>query len=503
MGGTTTDVAIIVDARPVVRADGAVIGGWRTMVQAINVHTSGLGGDSEVQFDREARLKVGTAPGDAAQPARPTFPRGAGRAHPARRRPAAAALCRPSSAIAIPDARRPRISIVWSCGFGRHCRDPRAARRPWPTPRRAWRRCVGWWTVGSPLWPDLLRLMHLHVLGRHDGWSRDAARLGAAILATEERNVTARRTKDSSEALSERVYELVVRAGGARGVGKRAGAGSGSRAAQRPLGAARGPSSSAPWKGGQVSRLLDAQPRLPEPPGRHRRPGRGLLSRSGAAPRCPGWSSRSMPRCAMPWAPSSAWCRKSVNVLVNQAAPGRCFGCTTRPESGTFPEAEARHRGGAGGRARTRPWPRPRARRGDGSACGNRGHRASRLLRLVGPALMYLAEATVRAPSDRARPRPPGRLRDSGQRPAHWGSRPLEGGAPRWLRPKLGWGILCARAERYRNRAGRDADSDQTDRRRSRHPPGRAGALRQDQSQSASVDSGPSEGRRRTASTSS
>ncbi len=48
MGGTTTDVAIIVDGRPVVRADGAVIGGWRTMVQAIDVHTSGLGGDSEV-----------------------------------------------------------------------------------------------------------------------------------------------------------------------------------------------------------------------------------------------------------------------------------------------------------------------------------------------------------------------------------------------------------------------------------------------------------------------
>ncbi|MGH8299322.1 MAG: hydantoinase/oxoprolinase N-terminal domain-containing protein, partial [Steroidobacteraceae bacterium] len=59
MGGTTTDVAIITDGRPVVRADGAVIGGWRTMVQAIDVHTSGLGGDSEVHFDREARLKVG------------------------------------------------------------------------------------------------------------------------------------------------------------------------------------------------------------------------------------------------------------------------------------------------------------------------------------------------------------------------------------------------------------------------------------------------------------
>ena len=59
MGGTTTDVAIVVGGRPVVRAEGAVIGGWRTMVEAIDVRTCGLGGDSEVYFDRETRLTVG------------------------------------------------------------------------------------------------------------------------------------------------------------------------------------------------------------------------------------------------------------------------------------------------------------------------------------------------------------------------------------------------------------------------------------------------------------
>ena len=58
MGGTTTDVAVVAEGRPVVRAEGAVIGGWRTMVQAIDVHTCGLGGDSGA-FDRERRLTVG------------------------------------------------------------------------------------------------------------------------------------------------------------------------------------------------------------------------------------------------------------------------------------------------------------------------------------------------------------------------------------------------------------------------------------------------------------
>src|SRR5581483_7651655 len=51
----------------------------------------------------------------------------------------------------------------------------------------------------------------LHVLGRQQDWSREAARLGAAILSTEERNARAGRTKDTPEGLSERVYQHVLR----------------------------------------------------------------------------------------------------------------------------------------------------------------------------------------------------------------------------------------------------------------------------------------------------
>ncbi len=49
MGGTTTDIAIVRDGRPVLNTEGAVVGGWRTMVEAIAIHTFGLGGDSEVR----------------------------------------------------------------------------------------------------------------------------------------------------------------------------------------------------------------------------------------------------------------------------------------------------------------------------------------------------------------------------------------------------------------------------------------------------------------------
>jgi N-methylhydantoinase A/oxoprolinase/acetone carboxylase beta subunit len=48
IGGTTTDTSVVVGGRPRLSPDGAVVGGWRTMVPAIDVRTVGLGGDSRV-----------------------------------------------------------------------------------------------------------------------------------------------------------------------------------------------------------------------------------------------------------------------------------------------------------------------------------------------------------------------------------------------------------------------------------------------------------------------
>jgi N-methylhydantoinase A/oxoprolinase/acetone carboxylase beta subunit len=59
MGGTTTDIGIITKGRPRVAEQGAEVGGWRTMVKAIDVKTIGLGGDSEVQFGFDGIISVG------------------------------------------------------------------------------------------------------------------------------------------------------------------------------------------------------------------------------------------------------------------------------------------------------------------------------------------------------------------------------------------------------------------------------------------------------------
>jgi N-methylhydantoinase A/oxoprolinase/acetone carboxylase beta subunit len=53
IGGTTTDVAILKDGRPVIDPDGARVGPYRTMVEAVAMRTTGLGGDSEVHFVSE------------------------------------------------------------------------------------------------------------------------------------------------------------------------------------------------------------------------------------------------------------------------------------------------------------------------------------------------------------------------------------------------------------------------------------------------------------------
>lgn len=62
IGGTTTDVAILDRGRPRIDPEGARVGGFRTMVEAVAMHTFGLGGDSEVGLEDsglEPKLKLG------------------------------------------------------------------------------------------------------------------------------------------------------------------------------------------------------------------------------------------------------------------------------------------------------------------------------------------------------------------------------------------------------------------------------------------------------------
>lgn len=59
MGGTTTDSAVVSQGLVRIHPEGARVGGWRTSVEAADIATIGLGGDSHLDFNTDRDLLVG------------------------------------------------------------------------------------------------------------------------------------------------------------------------------------------------------------------------------------------------------------------------------------------------------------------------------------------------------------------------------------------------------------------------------------------------------------
>jgi len=59
MGGTTTDLAVLRGGRPELGTEGALVGQWRPMIEAVKVYAIGLGGDSEVRFAGGQGMAIG------------------------------------------------------------------------------------------------------------------------------------------------------------------------------------------------------------------------------------------------------------------------------------------------------------------------------------------------------------------------------------------------------------------------------------------------------------
>ena len=210
MGGTTTDIAVVSGGRPVISGEGALVGSWRTMVEAVDVRTCGLGGDSEVYLDRQHRLRVGprkamplcllahTHPAalgllrSIAELERlPAFPTQFAFRNPDREAPARLSATERRVWDALEPEPRPAADVARS-GAG----------------LEALRRLAdaGLATVASFTPTDAM-----HVLDRQSGWCVEAALCGARIIATEERNARAARAAASSQEICARTYEHVVR----------------------------------------------------------------------------------------------------------------------------------------------------------------------------------------------------------------------------------------------------------------------------------------------------
>jgi N-methylhydantoinase A/oxoprolinase/acetone carboxylase beta subunit len=59
IGGTTTDITFIKNGKPVISNEGSLIDRWQTHIDAVDMHTVGIGGDSLARLDRSGQLTIG------------------------------------------------------------------------------------------------------------------------------------------------------------------------------------------------------------------------------------------------------------------------------------------------------------------------------------------------------------------------------------------------------------------------------------------------------------
>ena len=59
IGGTTTDITFIQNGKPVISNEGSLIDRWQTHIDAVDIHTVGIGGDSIVRLSRSGQLTTG------------------------------------------------------------------------------------------------------------------------------------------------------------------------------------------------------------------------------------------------------------------------------------------------------------------------------------------------------------------------------------------------------------------------------------------------------------
>lgn len=213
IGGTTTDVAVLDRGRPRLDPEGATVGGWRTMVEAVAMRTFGLGGDSEVALGGsglERRLRLGPR---RLVPLSLAASLHDGAVSLALERQLAAAPGRFDGRLAF----RTGLADRFAAGLAPAEARLYAAIGAEPV---ALDRLVASGAQAATLDRLVARgLVHVagftpsdaaHVLGRQDNWDAQAARLGAALFARR-RDGRGMPVADGPEALCEIVLVEITR----------------------------------------------------------------------------------------------------------------------------------------------------------------------------------------------------------------------------------------------------------------------------------------------------
>ncbi len=212
IGGTTTDIAIVTNGHPELCADGARIGNWQPMVEAIRVFSIGLGGDSEVRFRGGLSISQRrVVPMSLLAHQNPeVIPR----------------LERQWSAA--PNPRNNRFALrfqqndIWLDQLGKTEQEAWQLLENGPVEvddlsnrsRSLMRAIARMERLGLVIYSGFTPSDATHVLGMSDHWNVEAAELGARIWARQMRHLygCGNWTVGDAQAPSEEVFQLVVHA---------------------------------------------------------------------------------------------------------------------------------------------------------------------------------------------------------------------------------------------------------------------------------------------------
>ena len=214
IGGTTTDVAVLEAGRPMLDPEGATVGGYRTMVEAVAMRTFGLGGDSEVALEEGAiRPRILLGPRRLVPLSLAAYAHGEAILAELERQSRAPNPGRVDGRFAVrtgvPDHLAAGLSSAEAKFFAILGDVPLPLDRLLTSNAQVA-------TLNRLVARGLVHVVGFtpsdaaHVLGQQSNWNADAARLGAALFARR-RDARGNPVEPSAEALSERVLGALTR----------------------------------------------------------------------------------------------------------------------------------------------------------------------------------------------------------------------------------------------------------------------------------------------------
>lgn len=214
IGGTTTDVAVLDGGRPRLDPEGATVGGYRTMVEAVAMRTFGLGGDSEVGLeDGGLRPRLVLGPRRLVPLALAAHAHGAAVIDVLERQLRAPNPGRLDGRFAL------RTGVPDRLAAGLSGAEEKLYATITATPQPLDRLLTSNAQIATLNRLVARGLVHIcgftpsdaaHVLGRQDNWDADAARMGAALFARR-RDGRGAPLEADAEAISARVLRALTR----------------------------------------------------------------------------------------------------------------------------------------------------------------------------------------------------------------------------------------------------------------------------------------------------